>query len=94
MAADELFHRFQGQAAGFGHAPGLHQGRFRGNVGIKAASRSGQHIHGQHAFGQAQHLGDPVGIVDRRAQKANAQPFRLGGQTNVLRRQHRVDRSA
>ena len=38
--------------------------------------------------------GDPVGIVDRRAQKANAQPFRLGGQTNVLRRQHRVDRSA
>ena len=51
MATDELFHRFQGQAAGFGHAPGLHQGRFRGNVGIKAASRSGQHIHGQHAFG-------------------------------------------
>ena len=51
MAAHELFHRFRRQAAGFGHAPDLHQGRIRGNMRIKAASRSGQHIHGQHAFG-------------------------------------------
>ncbi len=38
MAAHELFHRFRRQAAGFGHAPDLHQGRIRGNMRIKAAS--------------------------------------------------------
>jgi len=70
---------FQGQAVG----------RRRQFVGVA-------HRHGSdrdHPLGQGEHLGDPVGVVGRRAEVADAEPLRLRFETDVLRSEDRVDRA-